>query len=67
MATLDGAARWHPAISNMWGFYGWADLRFINANTGFVLGPTHYAPTRLYRTLDAGRDWHRIPLPDTRS
>lgn len=64
-ATLDGASHWHRVIWNKWGFYGWSDLRFVNATTGFVLGPTHYAPTRLYRTRDAGRHWNRIPLPHT--
>ena len=63
-ATLDGAASWHQVITQSdVNFYGWADLRFVSASTGFVLGPTHYATEHLYRTQDAGRSWHTIPLP----
>ncbi|MGH3510348.1 MAG: hypothetical protein ACRDPI_08985 [Nocardioidaceae bacterium] len=64
-ATLDGGLSWHPAITNSGGFLGWADLRFINSSVGFVLGPTHYAPTHLYRTQDAGKTWASIALPTT--
>ena len=62
-ATLDGGLHWHVGIKNAQGFFGWSDLRFVNASTGFILGPTHNAPVRLYRTQDAGRTWHQIPLP----
>jgi photosystem II stability/assembly factor-like uncharacterized protein len=62
-ASLDGARRWHPAVTSPAGDYGWADLRFVSASTGFVFGPTHYATEHLYRTEDAGRSWRRIPLP----
>jgi photosystem II stability/assembly factor-like uncharacterized protein len=61
-ATFDGAAHWHTAVASGGSFYGWADLRFVNATTGFVLGPTHYAPEHLYRTDDGGRSWHIVPV-----
>jgi photosystem II stability/assembly factor-like uncharacterized protein len=64
-ATLDGGSHWHPAITNGAGFFGWADLRFVDATTGFILGPTHYAAVHLYRTQDGGRTWDPVPLPDT--
>jgi photosystem II stability/assembly factor-like uncharacterized protein len=38
-------------------FFGWNDLRFLTAATGFVVGPTHNPPTHVYRTDDGGRTW----------
>ena len=32
------------------------------AGTGFVVGPTHYAPEHLYRTDDGGRTWRVLHL-----
>jgi photosystem II stability/assembly factor-like uncharacterized protein len=61
-ATLDFAAHWRSAVTSGGSFYGWADLRFVNATTGFLLGPTHYAPEHLYRTDDAGRSWRIVPV-----
>jgi photosystem II stability/assembly factor-like uncharacterized protein len=60
--TLDGARHWRTAVTSGGSFYGWADLRFVNATTGFVLAPTHYAPEHLYRTDDAGHSWRTVPV-----
>jgi hypothetical protein len=43
-------------------FYGWADLQFVDASTGFIVGPTHYAPEHLYRTEDGGHTWAVVPI-----
>ncbi len=62
--TEDGGLHWQRGISGTGGlFFGWAGLRFVNPATGFIFGPTHYAPERLYRTLDGGRTWHALPVP----
>ncbi|MGH3443962.1 MAG: hypothetical protein ACRDPB_01170 [Nocardioidaceae bacterium] len=61
--TLDGGQHWHSTIRHPGVTYGWADLCFVDASTGFVLGPTHYAPEHLYRTRDGGRSWQEIRLP----
>lgn len=62
--TLDGGLHWRRSINtHTAGFYGWAGLRFVSPTTGFIFGPTHYAPEQLYRTLDGGLTWHRLPLP----
>lgn len=60
--TLDGGRRWRPLLHSGGSFYGWADLCFVNPMTGFVVGPTHYAPEHLYRTADSGRTWHVVPV-----
>jgi photosystem II stability/assembly factor-like uncharacterized protein len=64
-STLDHGLRWRTAVSDDDAFFGWANLRFLSARVGFVFGPTHYAREHVYRTLDAGRTWHRLPLPST--
>ncbi|HET7386759.1 MAG TPA: sialidase family protein [Nocardioidaceae bacterium] len=61
--TLDAGRHWHKSITNAEGFFGWSGLRFLSPSTAFVLGPTHYAPEQLYRTVDGGRTWDRLPLP----
>jgi photosystem II stability/assembly factor-like uncharacterized protein len=45
-----------------WQSCGWADLRFVTATTGFVVGPTHYAPEHIYRTDDGGRSWRILRI-----
>jgi photosystem II stability/assembly factor-like uncharacterized protein len=60
--TLDRGRHWHPLLHSGGSFFGWADLRFINPMTGFVVGPTHYAPEHLYRTQDSGRTWLVVPV-----
>jgi hypothetical protein len=32
----------------------------VTAETGFVVGPTHYAAAQLYRTDDSGRTWRAL-------
>lgn len=61
--TLDGGTHWRQGVLGHGGFEGWADLRFLTADTGFVLGPTQDQPSRLDRTLDGGRTWQRLPTP----
>ncbi|MGH9108174.1 MAG: WD40/YVTN/BNR-like repeat-containing protein, partial [Acidimicrobiales bacterium] len=59
-STLDGGQNWTVTIRDGGSFYGWADLRFIDANTGYVVGPTHYATEHLYRTTDGGQTWNAL-------
>jgi hypothetical protein len=61
--TRDSGARWSRLVRTCGNFYGWADLRFVTAATGFAVGPTHYCPGHVYRTDDAGRTWHPLSLP----
>jgi photosystem II stability/assembly factor-like uncharacterized protein len=58
VGTFDGARNWSTLFASGGAFFGWADLQFVSASTGFVVGPTHYAPEHLYRTDDGGRTWH---------
>ena len=60
VGTFDGGRHWQMLITSGGSFYGWADLRFVNAETGFVVGPTHYWPEHLYRTDDGGRTWRLL-------
>ena len=75
-ATFDGARTWTMLFSRV-GFSGWADLQFVDASTGFVVG-TGYTSASLYRTDDSGHTWRvlqftsslqapisTIPLPTT--
>jgi hypothetical protein len=62
VGTLDGAVHWHHVLDSGGSFYGWNDLGFVTTNVGYVVGPTHYAPEHLYRTIDAGRTWHRLAI-----
>jgi photosystem II stability/assembly factor-like uncharacterized protein len=57
VGSFDGGRHWQLILRSGGGFFGWADLRFLTAQTGFVVGPTHYAPEHLYRTDDGGRSW----------
>lgn len=57
VGTLDGGRHWHTVLRDGGSFNGWADLRFVNTDTGFVVGPTHYSPEHLYRTDNGGRTW----------
>jgi hypothetical protein len=52
----DCGLSWSGLFPSGGSFYGWADLQFVDASTGFVVGPTHYAPEHLYRT-EEGRTW----------
>jgi photosystem II stability/assembly factor-like uncharacterized protein len=62
VGTFDGARHWHPLLESGGSFFGWADLRFITASTGFVVGPTHYSTEHLYRTDDGGRTWRVLSI-----
>ncbi len=62
VGSLDGGRHWQTLLTSGGSFYGWADLRFVNAETGFVVGPTHYSPEHLYRTDDGGRTWRPLHL-----
>lgn len=60
VGTLDYGRHWHPVLRDGGSFFGWAGLAFVTAETGFVVGPTHYAPEHLYRTDDGGRTWRAL-------
>jgi len=60
VGTLDHGRHWHPVLRDGGSFSGWAGLSFVTAETGFVVGPTHYAPEHLYRTDDGGRTWRAL-------
>jgi photosystem II stability/assembly factor-like uncharacterized protein len=62
VGSFDGGQHWQTLLTSGGSFYGWADLRFVNAETGFVVGPTHYSPEHLYRTDDGGRTWRPLHL-----
>jgi photosystem II stability/assembly factor-like uncharacterized protein len=62
VGTTDGGRSWGLILLSGGSFYGWADLRFVSAAVGFVIGPTHDAPGHLYRTLDSGRTWQVVPV-----
>ena len=62
VGTTDGGRSWGLMLQSAGSFYGWADLRFVSAAVGFVVGPTHYAPGHLYRTRDGGRTWQIVPV-----
>jgi hypothetical protein len=57
VGTFDGGLHWRVLITSGGSFYGWADLRFLDASTGFVVAPVTYPPEHLYRTDDGGRTW----------
>jgi len=58
LGTFDGGLHWRVLITSGGSFYGWSGPIFLTAQTGFVVGPTHFAPEHLYRTTDGGRSWH---------
>jgi photosystem II stability/assembly factor-like uncharacterized protein len=60
VGTTDGGRSWGPVLRSGGSFSGWADLGFVSASVGFVVGPTHYAPEHLYRTQDGGRTWQVV-------
>jgi photosystem II stability/assembly factor-like uncharacterized protein len=60
VGTFDGGRHWHTVLRDGGSFYGWADLRFVNTDTGFVVGPTHYSREHLYRTDNGGRSWRVV-------
>jgi len=60
LGTVDGGLHWRVLITAGGSFYGWSGPIFPTASTGFVVGPTHYAPEHLYRTTDGGRSWHIV-------
>ncbi|HXL92732.1 MAG TPA: hypothetical protein VN969_27685 [Streptosporangiaceae bacterium] len=60
LGTFDGGLHWSVLITSGGSFYGWSGPVFPTASTGFVVGPTHYAPEHLYRTTDGGRSWHIV-------
>ena len=62
VGTFDAGMHWQTLIRSGGSFSGWADLSFLNAGTGFVVGPTQYSPEHVYRTDDGGRTWHVLHL-----
>jgi hypothetical protein len=62
VGTTDGGLIWGLMLQSGGSFSGWADLGFVTALVGFVVGPTHYAPGHLYRTQDGGRSWQVVPV-----
>jgi photosystem II stability/assembly factor-like uncharacterized protein len=62
VGSLDGGGHWRPLLNSGGAFFGWSSLRFVTPMTGFVVGPTHYAPEHLYRTDDGGRTWRPMPV-----
>ena len=58
LGTFDGGLHWSLLITSGGSFFGWSGPIFPTASTGFVVGPTHYAPEHLYRTSDGGRSWN---------
>jgi photosystem II stability/assembly factor-like uncharacterized protein len=62
VGSLDGGRHWQQLLRSGGSFYGWADLRFVNRRTGFIVGPTHYAPEHIYRTDNGGRTWQILPI-----
>jgi photosystem II stability/assembly factor-like uncharacterized protein len=65
LGTFDGGLHWSVLITSGGSFYGWSGPVFPTASTGFVVGPTHYAPEHLYRTTDGGRSWHIVRFQAT--
>lgn len=59
-ASFDGGRSFRVLFPSGGGDYGWADLAFVDDRTGFVVGPTHFAPEHVYRTDDGGRRWRLI-------
>jgi photosystem II stability/assembly factor-like uncharacterized protein len=61
--TMDSGLTWSQVLQSGAGFSGWADLQFVDASTGFIVGPTHYGASHLYRTEDAGLTWIALQIP----
>jgi len=62
VGTIDGGLHWQTILRDGGDFNGWADLRFVNTDTGFVVGPTYNVTGHLYRTDDGGRTWRILHL-----
>jgi hypothetical protein len=65
VGTFDGGLHWHVLIKSGGSFSGWADLGFVTADIGFVVGPADpydTTPDHVYRTGDGGRTWHALRL-----
>jgi photosystem II stability/assembly factor-like uncharacterized protein len=60
--TLNGGVTWAPAVMDGGSFNGWADLGFISADIGFVVGPTNGTADHLYRTTDGGVTWNVLAV-----
>ncbi|MGB6455523.1 MAG: nucleotidyl transferase AbiEii/AbiGii toxin family protein [Streptosporangiaceae bacterium] len=60
LGTFDGGLHWSVLITSGGSFCGWSGPIFVAAETGFVVGPTHYAPEHLYRTTEGGHSWHIV-------
>lgn len=61
-ATNDGGVHWGTRFGSGGSFYGWADLHFVSASTGFVV-----AAENLFRTNDGGRTWQVVPTANPSS
>jgi photosystem II stability/assembly factor-like uncharacterized protein len=60
VGTLDGGLRWQTVIKSGGSFSGWADLDFVSADAGFVVGAVDLGAAvkpHLYGTTDGGRTW----------
>ena len=62
VGTTDSGQSWGLMLRSGGSDFGWADLGFVTASVGFVVGSTHYAPGHLYRTQDGGRTWQVVPV-----
>jgi hypothetical protein len=66
-SSADGGRQWRTSIRDGGDFYGWGNPSFVNTNTAFVVGPTHYGygahPDKLYRTVDGGELWSVVEMP----
>lgn len=59
--TLDGGRSWTTSIVDGGSFFGWSDLGFVTATTGYVIGPSrggYSVPSHLYQTTNGGQSWH---------
>ena len=62
VGSFDSGRGWQQLLRSGGSFFGWADLRFVTPEVGFVVGPTHFAPEHLYRTDDGGRHWRILRI-----
>jgi photosystem II stability/assembly factor-like uncharacterized protein len=64
VGTLDAGLHWRVMIDSGGSFSGWADLAFLTARVGYVVGPTSddLIPGHLYRTTNGGKTWLVVRL-----
>lgn len=61
-ATVDGGRRWHLVLDDGGDFFGFDGPHFATRSFAYLVAPTHYAPTHLYLTDNAGRSWRVVRL-----